>query len=147
MKLSISSDFDKLASHLSQLAEQLDGDLTEPMSGIAQMMAESTRKRFETKTAPDGSKWAGLSPKTEKIKAQKGTLGRGILIDEGLLKNITAHATASMATVGTAVHYAKYHQDGTSKMAQRKIFGLSDEDLLDIRDALTDFLDELWSES
>ena len=147
MKLSISSDFPELAAHLNALYFKLDGDLSEPMGAVAALLENSTRKRFETKTAPDGSQWEGLSAATKKAKQAKGTFGRGILIDDGLMRRITSYATEQMATVGTAYQYAQYHQEGTSKMPQRAIFGLSDQDRIDIRDTLTDWLQELWSES
>ena len=41
----------------------------------------------------------------------------------------------------------KHHQLGTKKMPARPIFGLSAEDKDDIRDALTDWLDTIWSDT
>ena len=90
---------------------------------------------------------APLAEATQKIKGKKGSLGRGILTDEGLMRRITSHATADMAMAGTGQPYAVYHQLGTKKMPARPIFGLSAEDKDDIRDALTDWLDTIWSDT
>jgi phage virion morphogenesis protein len=147
MQLIIDTTLPEIAAHLHTLRTRLGGDLTEPMSAVAALLENSSRKRFETQTDPDGQPWAPLAEATQKIKGKKGSLGRGILTDEGLMRRITSHATADMAMAGTGQPYAVYHQLGTKKMPARPIFGLSAEDKDDIRDALTDWLDTIWSDT
>ena len=147
MKLTVDSTLPELQAHLNALYARLNGDLSEPLNAVAGLLENSTRKRFETKTAPDGSKWAQLSLWTLYAKTRRDGKVRGsILVDRGnLLRSITSHATESMAEVGTDRVYARYLQTGTAKMPAREIFGLSDEDRADIRDKLHDWLQTIWS--
>ena len=147
MKLTVDSQLPELQAHLYALHARLNGDLSEPLNAVAGLLENSTRKRFETKTAPDGSKWAQLSLWTLYAKTGKNGKTRGsILVDRGnLLRSITSHATDSMAEVGTDRVYARYLQTGTAKMPAREIFGLSDQDRADIRDELHDWLQTIWS--
>ena len=69
-----------------------------------------------------------------------------LLVDRGdLLESITSHATKNMAEVGTDRVYAAYLQTGTRNMPARPIFGLSEQDRNDIRDALGNWLKTIWS--
>ncbi|MCS4534242.1 phage virion morphogenesis protein [Neisseria montereyensis] len=147
MRLTIDAQLPELTSHLSTLYIRLNGDLKQPLDAVAALLENSTRKRFETKTAPDGSKWAGLSLWTLYAKTAKNGRTRGsILVDRGdLLKSITSHATESMAEVGTDRVYAAYLQTGTAKMPAREIFGLSEQDHSDIRASLGEWLQTIWS--
>lgn len=147
MRLTVNSELPEVREHLQTLYRALDGDLTRPMAGIAALLENSTRKRFHTKTAPDGSLWAGLKPAT--VRAKTGRNGKtrgGILVDRGdLFRSLTSFANERMAVVGTPQIYAVYHQTGTRHMAARPIFGLSGQDRQDIRQSLADWLEKTWS--
>lgn len=147
MKLTIDTTLPELQAHLAALHARLNGDLSAPLSTVAGLLENSTRRRFETKTAPDGSKWAPLSLWTLYAKTGKNGRERGsILVDRGdLLRSITSHATADMAQVGTDRVYAAYLQTGTAKMPARPVFGLSDQDRSDIRAEMGDWLQSVWS--
>lgn len=147
MRLTVDSELPEVQEHLQTLYRALNGDLTRPMTRIADLLENSTRKRFHTKTAPDGSLWAGLKPATLRAKAKKdGGERGGILVDRGdLYKSLTAFANDKMAVVGTPQIYAVYHQTGTRHMAARPIFGLSEQDRQDIRQSLADWLEKTWS--
>jgi len=54
---------DRVGPALDRLAALLD-DLTPVMRQIGQYLVDSTRERFPTGTAPDGSRWASKSPTT-----------------------------------------------------------------------------------
>lgn len=114
--------------NVGQALRQLSGSLknTRPlMRGIATLLENSTRKRFETKTAPDGSRWANWTERTKRIEKYR-TRGRDRLLrDESyLLKSITSRSTANLAQVGTNRVYAPHHQFGTKRMVARPMFGL-----------------------
>lgn len=147
MKLTVKTDLPEIQAHLTALYARFNGDLTEPMEAVAGLIEDSTRKRFETKTAPSGEKWAGLSLRTLYAKTGKNGKTRGsLLVDRGdLLKSITGHATDNMAEVGTDRVYAAYLQTGTAKMPAREIFGLSSQDRSDIREELGRWLQTVWS--
>lgn len=147
MRLTVDSELPEVREHLQTLYRALNGDLSRPMAGIAAILERSTTKRFNTKTAPDGSRWAGLKPATLRAKAKKdGGERGGILVDRGdLYESLTAFANDKMAVVGTPQLYAQYHQTGTRHMAARPIFGLSEQDRQDIRQSLADWLEKTWS--
>ena len=136
--------------NVGQALRQLSGSLknTRPlMRGIATLLENSTRKRFETKTAPDGSRWANWTERTKRIEKYR-TRGRDRLLrDESyLLKSITSRSTANLAQVGTNRVYAPHHQFGTKRMVARPMFGLSAQDSADIVDLLHDFVREQWEQ-
>lgn len=148
MKIEVGHNLSEIQAHLNALYSRLNGDLSEPLGAVAALLENSTRKRFETKTDPDGKKWTPLSLLTLYAKENRktGKTRGGILVDRGdLLGSITSHATDKMAQVGTDRVYAKYHQTGTAKMPARPIFGLSEQDRGDIRESLADWLETVWS--
>lgn len=146
MKIDVTSQLPELNEHISALYLRLNGDLTPLMGGVGTLLEGSTRDRFRTKTAPDGSSWADLQPSTIEAKNARG----GILVDRGdLMRSITHHANSDSVAVGTDRHYGKYHQtgtknqDGSKRMPARPIFGLSAEDKTNIRDLLNNFMREM----
>ena len=146
MRLNVDSELGELSDKIGLLYSRLDGDLKPLMQGIGAIVESSTRDRFRTKTAPDGSSWDDLKPSTIEAKNGRG----GILVDRGdLMRSITHHATSVSVQVGSDRPYAKYHQtgtknsDGSERMAARPIFGLSTGDRDDIRDLLNDFMEDL----
>lgn len=149
MRLTVDSELPEVQEHLNALYRALNGDLTRPMTRIADLLENSTRKRFHTKTAPDGSLWAGLKPATLRAKTNaKGKTRGGILVDRGdLFRSLTSFANDKMAVVGTPQIYAVYHQTGTRHMAARPIFGLSEQDRQDIRQLLAEWLEKTWSKT
>lgn len=50
-------------ARLGEIARQID-DLSPAMLAIGELLTESTKQRFSTSTAPDGSKWAPNAPAT-----------------------------------------------------------------------------------
>ena len=147
MRLTVNSELPEVRELLQTLCHVLNGDLTRPMTRIADLLENSTRKRFRSKAAPDGSLWAGLKPATLRAKTNaKGKTRGGILVDRGdLFRSLTSFANERMAVVGTPQLYAQYHQTGTRHMAARPIFGLSGQDRQDIRQSLADWLEKTWS--
>lgn len=149
MRLTVDSELPEVQEHLNALYRALNGDLTRPMTRIADLLENSTRKRFHSKTAPDGGLWAGLKPATVRAKTGRNGKTRGsILVDRGDLKaSLTGFANERMAVAGTPQLYAQYHQTGTRHMVARPIFGLSEQDRADIRALLADWLEKAWSKA
>ena len=146
-----------------KVLQRLSGSLkdTQPMMrSIATLLENATRKRFETKTAPDGEKWADWADSTKRryakpiwrTKSKKRYLAglkprpkERLLRDSSrLLRSLTRHATRELAQVGTNVQYAPYHQTGTKNMVARPMFGISAQDRVDILGLLQDFVQQQW---
>ena len=143
MQLNVNSQLPELADQIGEIYIKLGGDLTPLMRGVGSIIENSTRDRFRTKTAPDGSTWADLKPSTLKSKKGRGSK----MVEYGdLMRSITSYANSTSAVVGTDRPYAKYHQtgtknsDGSERMAARPIFGISAEDRTDILDLMNDFM-------
>lgn len=143
MQLNVNSQIPELLDNVSDIYRQLGGDLTPLMRGVSAIVENSTRDRFRTKTAPDGSTWADLKPSTLKSKKGRGSK----MVEYGdLMRSITSYANSTSAAVGTDRPYAKYHQtgtknsDGSQKMEARPIFGISADDRTDILDLMNDFM-------
>lgn len=146
MRIDVHEQLSEVNATLSEIYQRLDGGLTPLMQAIGAIVEGSTRERFGTKTAPDGTSWAALRPSTVAIKNGRGSL----MVDRGdLMRSITHHATAVSIEVGTDRPYAKYLQtgtkksDGTQRMVARPFLGLSEDDFTDIRELLNDFLEDL----
>ena len=143
MQLNVNSQLPELADQIGEIYLKLGGDLTPLMRGVGSIIENSTRERFSTKTAPDGSTWADLKPST--LKAKKGRGSK--MVEYGdLMRSITSYANSTSAVVGTDRPYAKYHQtgtknsDGSERMEARPIFGISAEDRTDVLDLMNDFM-------
>lgn len=99
----------KFAQAMARLAE-LARDVTPALRGIGEYLANSSRDRFKTQTAPDGSAWAPLSTWYEKTKPVNQDK---ILTLHGYLCN-TIHwqVFPDSVLVGSNLEYAAIHQFG-----------------------------------
>lgn len=141
MRITVSHDLSRIAQSLSRLSGRLTGSLEEPLRAIGGILESSTRRRIaETKTAPDGKRWADVSPATAQAKNGRG----GILVDHGnLLASITHEASAKSVITGSIMGYSVYVQEGTKTMPARPFLGLSSQDYQDIDDLMSDWLEGL----
>ena len=106
MRITVSHDLSRIAQSLSRLSGKLTGSLEEPLRAIGGILESSTRRRIaETKTAPNGKRWADVSPATAQVKNGRG----GILVDHGnLLASITHEASAKSVITGSIMGYSVY---------------------------------------
>jgi phage virion morphogenesis protein len=82
-----------------------NGDLSDLMDILGLYLESSTIERFDTETAPDGSKWTP----SRRAREQGGKT----LTDSARLKSSISHrSSATEAEVGTNVIYARIHQYG-----------------------------------
>lgn len=105
------------------------------LAAIGNELVTSVSRRFETGTAPDGSRWP------ESLRAR--LTGGQTLIKSGRLRDSIAETgpqlTARSVEVGTNVVYAAIHQFGGTIPA-RPYLGLSDTDERVIQDLTEDWL-------
>ena len=89
-------------------------------------VAEARERIQRSKDDPLGYAWAPWMPSTAAQRARKGNADQGLLWDTGaLLDSITASVAGNTVTIGSAVDYAGYLQDGTDRMAARPFLGWS----------------------
>jgi phage virion morphogenesis protein len=96
--LGIRIDDAELQAALAKLIQR-SGAPSPALKAIGESMAESTRSRFVTSTAPDGSHWAPNSPVTlaRYLAARSGTRGKG----GGLTKKGATLAGSKKPLVGS----------------------------------------------
>lgn len=107
---------------LERLAEGIKGrDLVEAL-GLEVVKLSRDRITSRKNTAPDGTKWAPLSPSTLKRKKAKGFGHQGTLMQQGTLwRTIHAdNATDDSVDVGSMSVYAMIHQKGGKAGRGRK---------------------------
>jgi phage virion morphogenesis protein len=132
---------DKLQARIHGLAGM---DTTTLMPRLGEYLQASTQDRFKTQTAPDGSPWDALAPRTlerkkhnrDKVLTARGFLRRGIryqVLDK------------STVQVGTDSVYAATHQYGRDEahIPARPFLGLSSADRREITAIIRDWASEL----
>ncbi|MDR3212359.1 MAG: phage virion morphogenesis protein [Azoarcus sp.] len=120
------------------------------ISGIADTLKEiggdlvySTKQRFITGKAPDGTTWQGLSDVTKNLRARRGRFGTRPLDDTGTMKtNVSYRLTEDGLVVGVNRRFGPHadagvHQTGTDRAGRghkvtipaRPFLGLSETDI------------------
>lgn len=110
---------DTVGPALDRLAALID-DLTPVMQNIGEYLVDSTKERFQTGTAPDGSRWAPKSPVTmARYGARRSNrVDPRPLIRTGDLRNfITMEAGSDSVSVGSNLIYAAVMQFGAAQGA------------------------------
>lgn len=167
-ELSIRIDDAELQAALAKLIARA-GNPNPVLKAIGESLAESTRRRFGTSTAPDGSRWAPNSPVTVEryLEARSGTRKKdGSLSKKGatlagskkplvgatrLLGNqIVWQAGGKSVAVGSNRIYARVQQLGASarqfgrapwgNIPARPFLGVSAGDKAEILETIADFL-------
>ncbi len=125
---------DQAAKAALQGLEDRSRDLAGPLKVIGEYLAESTKRRFETSTAPDGSRWEpnsetaflgylgrfkGSYRKDGKLSAggQRRAAGKKPLVGEtrALSTTINYQVQGNELRVGSPLVYAPTHQFGAAK--------------------------------
>ena len=147
---------------LDRLADSLTPSGMRPvMMEIGEDLLDSTRERFKTSTAPDGSVWPELSEKT--VLARMNKTGKGLrsgtgtkpLVDTGQLSSTIRYQIAdggASVVIGTNRSFGAYnssiHQYGTSRAGRKRnvtiparpFLGLSAEDERTVLDIIVKHL-------
>lgn len=166
--LTIQADDRSIIAALRQIAGRL-GDVGPGLKAIGETLSESTKRRFETSTGPDGEKWSSNSPVTimQYLGAYKNSFTKaGRLSSKGadrvmakrpligetrsLFSTITWTISGSSVLIGSPMIYAGVQQFGANAHAfgsspwgdipARPFLGVSDDDEHDILDLMSKFL-------
>lgn len=157
--LSIRIDDAELQAALARLIAR-SGSPAPALKAIGESLAESTRRRFETSTGPDGRRWAPNSPVTiaRYVGGRSGKKGAALAGSKKplvgrtrLLGNqIVWQAGAASVAIGSNRIYAGVQQFGAAArqfgkapwgaIPARPFLGVSAEDKADILETVADFL-------
>lgn len=125
--LELNANTADITAALNRLSGKL-GNMTPAFADIGEHLLNSTRKRFDSQTAPDGSAWKALSPDYRKHKKQNPDK---ILTLHGHLRGLLNRvADAHSVRVGTPLLYGATHQFGDPRrhIPARPVLGLSPAD-------------------
>lgn len=124
----------QLQAGLQRLAAQL-GDLRPFFADVGETLLNSTRARFRSQTAPDGTPWQALSPA---YAARKRRNPGQILTLYGHLRGLLVYrADRDRLRIGTPLIYGATHQFGRGRIPARPFLGLSVADRGDLLAALS----------
>ncbi|HRD49777.1 MAG TPA: phage virion morphogenesis protein [Candidatus Contendobacter sp.] len=131
------------AAEVKAAFERLDAaltDLTPAFQDIGEALLNSTRERFRSQTAPDGSPWAALSPDYRQRK--KKNKDKILTLSGHLPGLLNYQAGPREVRIGTPLIYGATHQFGAPErnIPARPFLGLSSEDETELLDILQDHL-------
>ncbi len=115
------------------------------LKAIGEDLIESTKKRFETATAPDGTQWKDNAPVTI---ARKGK-NKPLIETHTLKDTINYQIHGDTLVIGSTQKYAAMQQFGGTKsefaylwgdIPARPYLGISPEDETNILNTISDFL-------
>jgi len=142
---------DEVQSILRAMLERAD-NLSPVLKAIGETLTESTKERFVTSTAPDGSPWKPNAPATIAAwlahHSAKGGWTAGEkkpLIGETRMLSMTiTYQVPNPFTVmiGSPMDYAATQQMGRGRIPARRFLGVSADDAADIVDMMVQFLME-----
>ena len=165
--LSFNLENQPILARLAEIRQKFD-DLSPAMAAIGESLSESTKSRFSSSTAPDGSKWKANAPatvlamlkkiggaysrKTGKLTA-KGSLvltGKRPLVATGILQDTISYqvmANRNGVEIGTNRFSGEWsggaavHQFGSKNkhIPARPFLGISSDDEKEVLDILFRF--------
>lgn len=124
----------QVARMLSRVTEKIN-DLRPFLDSAAGFLVATMGDQFSGEGSRTGG-WAPLSPRYAADKARRWG-SKPILEASGAMKasltgtggrNISRQIGGDTLEFGTSVPYARYHQTGTSRMPQRRILDLTEDD-------------------
>lgn len=119
---------DKAVASISLLANP---DRSQLMRMLGLKLQQQTVRHFQIGAGPYGA-WAPTQR------------GGQILVDTGrLMGSIQNVVHSDSVSVGTNVHYGRYHQEGTRRMPARAFLGLSQSDMDEVKQVIVEYLDRL----
>jgi phage virion morphogenesis protein len=154
VEIKVKIDDSELQSLLKQIIRRVE-DMTPVMEDVGEYLAESTKGRFVTSTAPDGSTWPANRPVTLLRKPQ----GLKPLIGETktLSTQINYRAGQRFVMLYSTVEYAAVQQFGAEKgqfgktprgmlipwgkIPPRPFLGVSDKDVGEIKQIIRGYIE------
>lgn len=102
-------------------------NLLPPFRGVAYFMRDDLLRRSRSQTDPDGNRWASLAPSTLARKRKLGQPATILTATGDMWRSLRIVFTDKFAEITITAAYSRFHQNGTSKMPQRKILGMNQE--------------------
>ena len=119
-----------------------DLDTSTLMPRLGEYLKGSTQERFASQSAPDGTAWQALQPRT--LKRKKYNKDKVLTLHGFLRKNLRYQILdKTTVQIGSHLEYAATHQYGRAAIPARPFLGLSSQDHQEIRAIIQDWAAEL----
>lgn len=139
----ILNSFDELSAMIADMVKPIqEPKIDQPTwQSVIDILQEMERGFFASSSGPDGQAWAPLSPVTVKKK------GHSIILRESyeMMAGLTGTSATSvretnptMLEFGTSRNWAWVHQEGSSRIPQRMMVGMTDEGTDDVLEVVAD---------
>ncbi len=133
-----------LDAAIAKLGRLASFEMSELVGDASAILESSTKRRFETKVSPSGSKWAEWSDDYASTRGDQHSLLVG---ENDLLTNVQSYATSTKAVVGSNLVYAAIHNLGGDAVGRdipaREYLGVSDDDIIDLHALVTGRMGDL----
>lgn len=108
---------------------------------VINILQEMEQGFFASSSGPDGEAWAPLKPYTVKKKGHDIILRETYELEKGLTgQSATSvrETNPTMLEFGTSRDWAWVHQDGSGRIPQRMMVGMTEESINDVLDVVAD---------
>lgn len=108
---------------------------------VINILQEMEQGFFASSAGPDGEAWAPLKPYTVKKKGHDIILRETYELEKGLTgQSATSvrETNPTMLEFGTSRDWAWVHQDGSGRIPQRMMVGMTEESINDVLDVVAD---------
>lgn len=109
------------------------------MQEVALYMERQTKQRFVQQTDPGGQAWQPLSPAT--LRQRRDGRAQALLKTGTLFASFIPYSDEKQARISTSVPHARFHNDGTSRIPQRRFMGAGEPDAAAIGQILMKYFD------
>lgn len=120
--ISVSFDAKSFKGFMKDL-KQSTTKLQPAFNDFGKYMMTETKEQFETETDPDGKAWEPLKPATLRIKKTNTKLRETL----EMYNSMYYKATNEYFIFGIKDIKYQFHHFGTSRMAQRRVVGITNE--------------------
>lgn len=117
------------------------------LADIGEQLLNSTVKRFDSATDPDGNKWEELAPATKQAKQCAGKPADALVRDMYLRDTLAYQISGDDLFIGSNLVYAATHQLGDDRrnIPARAFLGIGDDDKHNVIALVNRHLDDILS--
>lgn len=138
--LKVTVDDKKARRQIRKLRKSVK-DMRPAFNQVADQEIKNAQYRIRTsKMTPDGKQWQPWAYSTMKQRVREGNVSKGLLFKTGMLLNkFFKKVTSARLTISNKAPYARYLQEGTSRMPARPFLGWGKETVKQSEKTLLDY--------
>lgn len=137
------NSFDEFVTMLNDMVKPVqEPKIQQPTwQSVINILQEMEQGFFASSAGPDGEAWAPLKPYTVKKKGHDIILRETYELEKGLTgQSATSvrETNPTMLEFGTSRDWAWVHQDGSGRIPQRMMVGMTEESINDVLEVVAD---------